>query len=121
MTSVQTFAAPPDCGRRLIPKVIDDTACNDPRRTFLAVPKSSHIEDGFVDVSYSAFARAINRCSWWMESKLGRSVTFEPLLYLAPLDYRYFIVLLAAAKTGHVVILLSLSLSKSDAEQHSTF
>ncbi|KAL9066443.1 MAG: hypothetical protein Q9161_007582 [Pseudevernia consocians] len=100
-------AAPPDCGRRIVPKIIDDIASSDPQRTFIAVRKSSRIEDGFVNISYSVFARAVNRCSWWMESELGRSKTSKTVLYFGPLDYRYYIVLLAATKTGHATMLLA--------------
>jgi len=95
--------APPECGRRLIPKLVDEIARTDPQRTFIAVPKSSRLEDGFVDINYDLFARAINRCSWWMDSNLSKSKESKTLLYFGPLDYRYFIILIAAAKTGHVV------------------
>ena len=105
---VLSSAALPDYGRRIIPKTIDDIASSDPQRTFIAVCKSSRIEDGFVNISYSVFARAVNRCSWWIERELGRSKTSKRLLYFGPLDYRYYIVLLAATKTGHVVSLLSI-------------
>ena len=107
--SIPGLAAPQDCGRRIIPKIIDDIAFNKPQRTFISVPKSSRIEDGFMDVSYFRFAKAVNCCAWWIESELGRSETSKTLLYFGPLDYRYYIVLLAAAKTGHVVRLHSLA------------
>lgn len=108
--SVLGLAAPQECGRRIIPKIVDDIASNDPQRTFIAVPKASRIEDGFVDISYSRFAKAVNCCAWWIESELGWSKTPKTLLYFGPLDYRYYIILLAAAKTGHVVRLHSVAL-----------
>lgn len=114
---VLNSAAPPDCGRRIIPKIIDDIASSDAQRTLITVCKSSRIEDGFVNISYSTFARAVNRFSWWMKSELGRGKTSKTVLYFGPLDYRYYIVLLAATKTGHVVSLPSMVLLDTYADQ----
>lgn len=94
---------PVDCGRRLVPKLIDDIAYLDPQRPFVSVPKSSRLEEGYEDISYTVFAKAVNRCSWWIENELGRDVESKTLFYIGPLDLRYLIVLLAAAKTGHTV------------------
>ncbi len=105
---VQTMLKPPkDCGRRIIPKLIDEIACSAPQRPFISVPRSSHLEDGFEDISYSRFARAVNRCSWWIEKHLGKEKQTETIAYFGPLDVRYLVVLLAASKTGHVVNVFS--------------
>ena len=101
------FEPPVDCGRRLIPKLIDDIAYSDPQRPFVSVPRSSNVQEGYEDISYSAFAKAVDRCSWWIQKELGRDVKSKTLFYIGPLDLRYLIVLLAAAKTGHIVNLLS--------------
>lgn len=98
---------PADCGRRLIPKVLDDIACSDPQRPFISVPRTSNIQDGYEDVSYSTFAGAVNRCSWWIEKEIGRERNSKTLFYIGPLDLRYLLILLAAAKTGHIVSSLS--------------
>ena len=94
---------PKDCGKRIIPKLIDDIASSDPQRPFISVPKSIHLEDGFEDIDYGRFARAVNSCSWWMEEHLGIQGKSETIAYLGPLDVRYLLVLLAASKTGRVV------------------
>ena len=94
---------PQNCGYRLIPKLVDEIAQTDPQRPFISVPRSARVEDGFVDITYRQFAAAINRCCWWLDRQLGCSKTFDTLFYFGPLDYRHFIVVLAAAKTGHVV------------------
>ena len=65
------------------------------------------MQEGYEDISYSAFAKAVDRCSWWIQKELGRDVKSKTLFYIGPLDLRYLIVLLAAAKTGHIVNLLS--------------
>ncbi len=109
------FTGPPNCGYRLIPELVDDIAHTDPQRTFVAIPKSSRVEDGFVDISYQQFSKAINRLAWWMDNKLGRSRTSKTLVHFGPLDFRYFIVIIAAAKTGHVASALFIRFSALDA------
>ena len=94
---------PADCGRRLIPAIVDQIASSDPQKPFISIPRSLNLQDGFADISYKAFADAVNKCSWWLEKELGRSKTLAPIFYIGPLDLRYLIVLLAAVKTGHVV------------------
>ena len=94
-----------ECGQRLLPKYIDEIAQTDPSRPFVSIAKTSNAFDGYVDVTFNVFSTAVNRCAWKLERRLGRSETFAPILYIGPLDIRYFIVLFAAAKTGHVVSL----------------
>lgn len=91
------------CGRRLIPLIIDQLALERPCETWISVPKSRDIKDGFRNVSYWALANAVNRLSWWIESRLGRSTNFETLAYIGANDARYFIILAAAMKTGYKV------------------
>jgi len=93
----------PDYGRRLFPTLIDERASSEPTKTFAAIPKSSDLRDGFVDVSYHRLARAINRCSWWLEDKLGKARSFETIGYLAMLDLRYTILMFACVKVGYKV------------------
>lgn len=94
----------PNYGRRIIPKLIDEIAVSDPERPFISIPKSTSIEAGYKDISYDTFARAVNRCSWWIEQQLGAELPTQTIAYLGPLDMRYLIVLLAVSKIGHVVI-----------------
>lgn len=105
---MEAIPDPPfDCGRRVIPKLIDEIACFDPGRTFISVPKSTNLENGYEDISYARFAKAVNRCSWWIEDRLGSESRFQTLAYQGPLDVRYLMVLVAASKTGHVAFLSS--------------
>ena len=101
--TVSTLEPPPDCGRRIIPKLIDGIAAREPQRPFISIPRSPSIEDGYEDIGYGTFANAVNSCSWWIEEHLGTSSGSQTIAYLGPLDVRYLIVLLAASKTGHVV------------------
>ena len=91
----------PVYGQRLIPHLIDDIAHNDPSRTFCSLAKSSDISDGFKDVSYGAFANAINCLAWWIEENLGKTSTFETVSYIGPPDLRYIVLTIAAQKTGY--------------------
>ena len=93
---------PTDCGQRLIPKLVDEIAQSDPQRPYLSIPRSSVLEEGYEDISFIKFATAVNGCAWRLSSRLGHEASCT-LLYIGPLDVRYLVVILAAAKTGHVV------------------
>lgn len=97
----------PDYGRRLFPTLIDERASSEPTRPFVAIPKSSDLRDGFVDISYQQLATAINRCSWWLENKLGKARNFETVGYLGILDLRYTILMFACVKVGYKVFFTS--------------
>ena len=93
-----------DFGRRLIPTLIDEFACSKPNKTYCFVARSSAVEDGFESISYSQFANAINRCSYWMDTQLGRGQNFNTVAYLGPSDCLLTIIIIVAAiKTGHKV------------------
>ncbi len=93
----------PNYGQRLLPTLIDEIAYSDPDRIFAAIPKTAKPEDGFDDITFYRFAKAIDRCAWWLENKLGKGKTHETIAYIGSLDLMYHIVTLAAAKTGHTV------------------
>lgn len=95
--------APPPLhyGKRLLPTLIDDIAREDPYRTFAMLSRSTSVESGYYDITFHRFSTAINRCAWWIETRIGRSIDFNTLAYLGPLDLLYHIVTLAAIKTGH--------------------
>ena len=106
---------PDDCGHRLVPAIVDDIAARQPQKPFISLAKTSNPRDGFEDITYHAFARAIDRCAWWLEENLGRSSTFQTLFtYLEPQDLRHGILVLAAIKTGYKV-----SLDSSQVQLHS--
>jgi acyl-coenzyme A synthetase/AMP-(fatty) acid ligase len=94
---------PPNCGRRLMPTVLDEVAESDPQRVFVSVPKSASLADGFEDITFSTFAKAVNKCAWWIREQLGEKSMPKTMLYMGPLDVRYLIIILAAAKAGHMV------------------
>ena len=62
--------------------------------------------EGLEDISYASIARAIDRCVWWMEGRLGKGVKFPTIAaYLNSMDLRYPILISGANKTGFEVCL----------------
>ena len=86
-----------------IPSVIDAIAAETPDRPFLSIPSQVDMYSSWRDISYGSFARAVNRCAWWLKEKLGESQSFETISYIGPQDATYLIFLLASIKTGHNV------------------
>ena len=48
-------------------------------------------------------ANSVNRCAWWLDDHLDECDKPKIILYIGPLDLRYLIFVLAAAKAGHIV------------------
>ena len=90
-------------GYRLLPITIDDIAESTPENPHFCVPRTSHLKDGFMDVTYADFSIAIDRSTWWLKDLLGKSTTVETLAYPGPLDLRYLILTVAASKVGYNV------------------
>ncbi len=90
-------------GRRLVPTYIDGIAEQNPGKVFACIPKSFDLEEGYVDVTYGAFSRAINRTAAFLEDRFGKGISFETLAYLGPFDIRYFILACAVCKVGYKV------------------
>ena len=59
---------------------------------------------GFVNITWETFTNAVSRTAWWLLDNLGapRQV-FETIGYIGEADIRYFVLILAANKTGHKV------------------
>lgn len=95
-------------GKRLLPVIIDEAAAEDPDRAWASLPIDDYdLERGFEDVSFAAFANAINKVAHCIESALGRSDNFETVMYLGVPDLRYYMLLYAVCKTGHKVLFSS--------------
>ena len=99
------FEVPPNCGKRLLPAVMEGIAANEPARIFVSVPKSSDISQGFRDIDYGTFAKAVDKFALWLREQVGQESESKTILYFGPLDVRYLLVLLGAAKAGHIVSL----------------
>ena len=77
-------AGQPDYGHRLIPKLLDELAETTPNHVFALIPQSVQFADGLQEVTISAFARAVNRASSWIESTIGKGTDFETIAYIGP-------------------------------------
>jgi hypothetical protein len=69
-------------GRRLLHVTIDEISAKTPQRIWGSIPRSADLSDGYRDISYRTFANAINRLSWFLELKVGKSATFETVTYV---------------------------------------
>ncbi|CAN8104059.1 unnamed protein product [Discula destructiva] len=98
-----SVASNSDVGQRLLPSYLDEIALSDPRRILYSIAKTRDPADGFQDISAGVFARAVNRCAWYLEEKLGKGKDFPKLLYIGPQDLVYGILTLASIKTGYVL------------------
>ena len=98
------------CTALPLPTLIDDIAARRPNRPFISLPiNNDDISHGYRDFTFSDFARAVDRCAWWIVSKLGRCGEDEKkdgtgiLAYVGPQDVRYPVLMLGAAKAGYTV------------------
>ncbi|CAJ2500899.1 Uu.00g037520.m01.CDS01 [Anthostomella pinea] len=95
-------------GQRLLPVVIDELARDEPQRPWASLPLDDNdLTQGYEDISYAAFANAINKLSWLVEATIGRSTSFATIAYMGPSDVRYQMMQMAACKTGHKVLFSS--------------
>ncbi|KAJ8126523.1 hypothetical protein O1611_g7114 [Lasiodiplodia mahajangana] len=93
--------------RLLLPSLVDYIARSDPSRILYSFAKTKDPADGFEDVSAAVFARAVDRCSWFIHETLGPGKDFPTLVYLGPQDLNYAILVLASIKTGYKLLLVS--------------
>ena len=94
-----------------LPRLIDELAELCPNHPMVSLPRDNgRPELAFHDYSIKDFANAVNRAAWWIEEKLGRAQARGTTLhYVAPQDLSYFIITLAAVKTGYQVRMTSVS------------
>lgn len=93
----------PTPGQRLLPTLIDERALSSPDDTFVAIPKSVDLKDGYRDISYGAFSTAVNQCARWLERAFGIGQEHETIGYIGTSDLLYPIIAIAAVKTGYKV------------------
>lgn len=98
------------CTTLPLPTLIDDIASRRPNHPFISLPiNNDDLSHGYRDFTYSDFALAVDRCAWWIVSKLGRCGEDEKkdrkriLAYVGPQDVRYPVMMLGAAKAGYTV------------------
>ena len=98
------MAPEPPRGHRLLSAIIDDYATVAPDKVYAIIPVNDNdLSHGFKNVTYRQFANAINAASWWLESTLGQSHSFDTFAYYGLRDLRYIILIVAAAKVQRKV------------------
>ncbi|TKA73217.1 hypothetical protein B0A55_07778 [Friedmanniomyces simplex] len=96
--------------QQLLPAAVDYRAKHTPNKVYAALPKGDYLEDGFFDLTYAAFARAIDAMAWWLDSVLGSKpagTRFDDLAtvpYVGPDDFRYVLLIHATMKTGRKIM-----------------
>ncbi|KAI1754102.1 hypothetical protein F4782DRAFT_495129 [Xylaria castorea] len=98
---------PPGNSSLLLPSLVDDLARSHRSRILYSFAKTKDPADGFRDVCAADFARAVDRCSWFIDQNLGPGIDFPTLVYLGPQDLNYAILVLASIKTGYKLLLVS--------------
>lgn len=93
----------PQYGSRLLPQVVDQLSCDEPKRVYATIPLSSDLSQGFRDVTMLEVAQAVSGFAYWLEENMGRSTNFETISYMGVSDLRYVVVFLAAVKCGYKV------------------
>ncbi|KAF2845610.1 acetyl-CoA synthetase-like protein [Plenodomus tracheiphilus IPT5] len=106
-TVLNSANAPPRYGRRLVPSIIDDNARTQPNRACFAIPRCEALHEGLRDITWRTYANAINKMAYFIQREIGRSTSFETVMYLGFPDIRSFIVLVALIKTGHKALFSS--------------
>lgn len=91
----------------LLPHIIDHYARVKPDAPYTEYPKSSmSYEDGYLPITYRAFANAINGVAWWLTATFGPGQG-EVLAYIGPNDIRYPALVMGAVKAGYCMFLTS--------------
>ncbi|KAH7347005.1 hypothetical protein BKA66DRAFT_614447 [Pyrenochaeta sp. MPI-SDFR-AT-0127] len=106
-TVLNSSADVPQYGKRLIPTIIDNNARTQPDRACFSIPRSEVLQNGFRDISWRTYANAINKTAHFISKEIGRSTSFDAVMYLGFPDLRAFIVLVALIKTGYKALFSS--------------
>lgn len=95
-------------GRRILVSLVDDLAASEPDGIWAAIPLDADLSRGFRDLTWRAAANAVDRLAWWLHETLGgQSRSFETVGYIGAADVRYYLLVLAANKTGHKMMFSS--------------
>ncbi|KIM95835.1 hypothetical protein OIDMADRAFT_133809 [Oidiodendron maius Zn] len=95
-------------GERLLPQLIDEKARTHPDDVVGMMAKSEDISAGFSTLSYSQLSNAISFTAHWIDAKLGsNNEVNEPICFIGIQDFRYWVMELAAMKTGHPILIPS--------------
>lgn len=80
-----------ELGRRLIPCILDEMSRDEPDRVIYSIAKSVDISKGFTEVTARKFANAVNKTTWWLESLVDKSESFQTIGYIGPRKHLWLI------------------------------
>jgi acyl-CoA synthetase (AMP-forming)/AMP-acid ligase II len=87
---------------RLLVNAVDEKAGSAPDSPWILYAKSSawEQEGGYETITWRQFGKAINKAARWLDSNLPQTTPGpQTLAYLGPNDPRYYILIVAAAKS----------------------
>ncbi|KAJ8071245.1 hypothetical protein OCU04_001580 [Sclerotinia nivalis] len=99
---------PPREEDQLIVNAVDFAARFKPQAIYAEFPVSPNsYGEGFSRVTYERFANAVNGLAWWLTAQIGKSKTFDTVIYTGPNDFRQNAMILACVKAGYKLLLAS--------------
>ncbi|KAG7406178.1 Non-canonical non-ribosomal peptide synthetase FUB8 [Fusarium oxysporum f. sp. rapae] len=101
------MATPANCGRRLIPQILDDLAAAEPDRIIYSLARSSDLSQGFRHVSARAFTKAVDKTAWLLQRELGVTSEIRAVGYIGPHDLRQILLTFACIKANCAGLFLS--------------
>lgn len=99
-----------ECGKRLMPHVIDATAIATPDVECLSVPRThGNPRDGWKSVSWAQVANAVNYVAHMLIEQAGTPTpgTFPTIAYIGLEDPRYVLFIMGAIKAGYKALFIS--------------
>ncbi|KAH8199405.1 hypothetical protein TruAng_006449 [Truncatella angustata] len=99
----------PKYGRRVLLKIIDDKAADEPDAEWISTPRSSDPKDGWEKVTYRQLANAITFAAHKILAEAGQpsQTKFPTIAYIGPSDCRYLIFAFAAIRVGYKSLFIS--------------
>ncbi|KAK8080922.1 Non-canonical non-ribosomal peptide synthetase FUB8 [Apiospora hydei] len=91
------------------PHIVDANAVEKPDAEWISIPNSSNPKDGWRVITWKEFGNAVNACCHRIIAKLGEAPKneFPTITYIGANDARYFVLMLAAVKTGYKCLFVS--------------
>ncbi|KAF2462852.1 acetyl-CoA synthetase-like protein [Lindgomyces ingoldianus] len=105
------------CRQQLLVNILDGMANVKPNATYAHAPISPvGYDKGFRRITYHRLANAVNGLGWWITAQIGRSASFDTLLYLGPNDIRQTAIIFACIKAGYKCLFTSHRLQLCDTQ-----
>jgi hypothetical protein len=71
-------------GRRLLPHIVDEVASESPDRIVYSIVDDPDDAHDIRHITASAFAKAIDKTAWWLNSLVGAQTSVLPIGYIGP-------------------------------------